>query len=144
MNLYEFLSPPLYIELRLSNSATLPFTACAVTYQSVAPSRYPSVGVTHLVEGRTFNEGKQRIELCLWRLQCHRPPRPPCPYSPSLTFQTVHVTINLAPCYVVGVLYYKYKKTVLLLIYPFSTFLLFVILASSLSSLESIIDNMFV
>ena len=31
-------------------------TACAVTYQSVAPSRYPSVGVIHLVEGRLLNK----------------------------------------------------------------------------------------
>ena len=30
-------------------------------------------------------------------------------FSPSLTFQTVHVTINLAPCYVVGDLFYRYN-----------------------------------
>jgi hypothetical protein len=61
-----------------------------------------------LVEGRTLKESLDRIELSIWRLQCHRSPFPSSSYSPSLTFQTVHVTINLAPCYVVGEVSFLY------------------------------------
>ena len=57
-NLYVYVASYLYLQLAFTFFATLPFTACAVTYQSVAPSRCPFVGVIHLVEGRTFNKLK--------------------------------------------------------------------------------------